>query len=338
MLLFFLYKKHFHSLLANAMKKSVILFFFIISIVSCKNEIKEKEGMILIKGGTYEMGGDNIQARADEFPKHTVEISSFWMDKTTVTNAQFKKFIDATQYITTAENDFDYTNENGESVHQKAGALVFKKLKEGEPENPNTWWIFIEGANWKHPQGPNSTIDGKDNYPVVQVSWYDAEAYCKWAGKRLPTEAEWEYAARGGMENKIYSWGNEPVFNGAIKCNTWNGNFPLDNSMTDGFERSAPVMSYPPNNYGLFDMAGNVWQWCNDWYNKDFYAECKESSNFKNIENKIPNSDKEKVVRGGSFLCSDSYCSGFRVSARMKSTPETGLEHTGFRCVKDIKL
>lgn len=320
---------------SNKLKYTLILLIILLN--ACNKRTTEKDGMMLIKGGSFEMGGDNLQARADEFPKHRVEVNSFWMDKTEVTNAQFRKFVEATNYITTAEKNFDYTDESGNTIHQKAGALVFKKLKNSEIANPNTWWEFVEGANWKHPQGAQSSIVGKDNYPVVQVSWLDAKAYCEWTDKRLPTEAEWEYATRGGLKKSIYEWGNEPVFEGAIKCNSWSGKFPVENNLKDGYEKSAPVMSYAPNGYGLYDMAGNVWEWCSDWYGENYYKECQENTNFKNVENKIPNAEMEKVVRGGSFLCSDSYCSGFRVSARMKSTPETSLEHTGFRCVKDVK-
>lgn len=293
--------------------------------------------MILIPAGTFEMGGDNEQARADEFPKHKVMLHAFWMDETEVTNAQFKKFIDATHYITTAEKDFDFKDEYGKIMHQKAGSLVFKKLNKEDVANPNTWWQFVEGANWKHPQGPNSTIEGKENYPVVQVSWYDAEAYCKWSGKRLPTEAEWEFAARGGLVNTVYFWGNEKTKDGKPTCNVWNGNFPFENTLSDGYERSAPVKSFAPNNFGLYDMAGNVWEWCSDWYDEKYYGKCAENRNFKNPENKTPNENAEKVMRGGSFLCNDSYCAGFRIAARMKSTAETSLEHTGFRCVRDVK-
>jgi formylglycine-generating enzyme required for sulfatase activity len=290
------------------------------------------------------MGGDNEQAREDELPKHTVTINSFWIDETEVTNAQFKKFVEATHYITTAEKDFDFEDANGKKVHQKAGSLVFKKLKKNQAANPNTWWQFVEGANWKHPQGPKSTIDGKDNFPVVHVSWNDAQAYAKYYGKRLPTEAEWEFAARGGLKNNLYPWGNEPVNEGNQKCNIWNGNFPFENSLLDKYERSAPVKSFPPNNFGLYDMAGNVWEWCYDTYDANTYTFWK-SKNFTkgnsllDLHESLPlNGEMEKAMRGGSFLCNDSYCAGFRVSARMQSTPETSLEHTGFRCVKDVAV
>ncbi len=299
--------------------------------------------MILIHGGEFEMGGNNTQAREDELPVHKMKVGDFWMDETEVTNGQFKKFSDATGYITTAEKDFEYRDEQGKIVFQKAGSLVFNPLKPGAEANPNTWWKFVEGADWRHPQGPGSSIIGRENFPVVHISWYDALEYCKWSGKRLPTEAEWEYAARGGLTDNIYSWGNEAVNAGNPKCNSWNGDFPYLNTRTDRYERAAPVKSYAPNGFGLYDMAGNVWEWCEDWYVKDCYAYCKKNNIFnmsvndRQIESMEIDRPAEKVIRGGSFLCNDSYCSGFRVSARMKTTLETGLEHTGFRCVKDVK-
>lgn len=321
------------------MKKNLqsLLLLLSLLLISCHNNIiKDKDGMVLINAGTFEMGGDNEQAKPDEFPKHRVALDAFWIDATEVTNAQFMEFVNATHYITTAEKDFNYTDENGNTIHQKAGSLVFHMLNKNEDASVNNWWHFIEGANWQHPQGPNSSIIGKDSFPVVQVSWYDAQAYCKWAGKRLPTEAEWEFAARGGLANNVFPFGND---NSELykKLNIWNGNFPYQNSMKDNYDRTAPVKSFPPNTFGLFDMSGNVWEWCNDWYSENYYKFCKENAIFKNPKGADNSETNEKVMRGGSFLCNDSYCSGFRVAARMKSSLETSLENTGFRCVKDIK-
>lgn len=303
--------------------------------ISCKNNSnKNYDKMILVHAGTFEMGGDNEQAKPDEFPKHKVFIDAFWIDETEVTNAQFNKFVKATNYITTAEKDFDYIDNLGNKIHQKAGSLVFNKLTKKEDAIVNNWWHFVEGANWKHPQGPKSSIIGKDNYPVVQVSWYDAQAYCNWAGKRLPTEAEWEFAARGTLVNNIYPFGNSNT-DLYKKLNSWNGNFPYENTLQDKYENTAPVKSFPPNNIGLYDMSGNIWEWCYDWYDENYYIFCKKSSIFKNPKGADTSKTDEKVMRGGSFLCNDSYCSGFRVAARMKSSIETSLEHTGFRCAKD---
>ncbi|MEM6319957.1 MAG: formylglycine-generating enzyme family protein [Bacteroidota bacterium] len=310
------------------------------------------EGMVKIEGGTFQMGGDNDQARTDEFPKVPTKVNSFWMDKTEVTNAEFRAFVEATGYQTVAERTADI----GEIMAQlppgtppppaealEPFSLVFESPQRPVPENPAYWWKVVKQANWRQPQGPGSSIEGKDNLPVVHVSWYDAVAYANWVGKRLPTEAEWEYASRGGQAEKIYPWGDESIESGAIKANFWQGNFPYKNEIVDGFERLAPVATFAPNGYGLYDMAGNVWELCADWYHANYYPHRAKNNitdnpigpgnSFDPDEATIP----KKVVRGGSFLCNDSYCSGYRVAARMKSSADTGLEHTGFRCVRDVE-
>ncbi len=306
-------------------------------------------GMRFVPGGSFMMGADNDQASEDEYPKHQVQVKGFWMDETEVTNAQFQKFVEATGYVTTAERKPDWeelkktlppgTPKPPDSV-LVAASLVFRQT-EG-PVNLrdyNQWWSWVNGTNWRQPQGPGSSIMGKENFPVVHISWYDAMAYCKWAGKRLPTEAEWEYAARGGLANAVYPWGNEHVNAGRPKANSWEGKFPYFNEMKDGFATAAPVKSFAPNGYGLYDMAGNVWEWCSDWYDAGYYASQSKQLSV-NPAGPTKSYDPEekfmpkKSLRGGSFLCNDSYCSGYRVARRMKSSPDTGLEHTGFRCVK----
>jgi formylglycine-generating enzyme required for sulfatase activity len=308
------------------------------------------KGMVFIKGGEFMMGADNNQASPDEYPKHRVQVAGFWMDETEVTNAQFRKFAEATHYLTTAEKKPDWeemkktlppgTPRPPDSL-MVAASLVFHPTRGPVDLNDySQWWSWVKGADWKHPEGPGSNIKGRDNYPVVQVSWYDAMAYCTWAGKRLPTEAEWEYAARGGLENQIYPWGNEPVNMGKPKANSWGGNFPYYNDKKDGFVTTAPVKSFPANGYGLYDMAGNVWEWCSDWYDAGYYRSFGNSI-AENPKGPVKSADPmeplapKRSLRGGSFLCNDSYCSGYRVSRRMKSSPDTGLEHTGFRCVKN---
>ncbi|MEM8510545.1 MAG: formylglycine-generating enzyme family protein [Bacteroidota bacterium] len=277
------------------------------------------QGMIQIKGGAFLMGGVSSQARPDEFPRHSETVTTFWMDKTEVTNAQFKEFVAATGYVTTAERDIELQGQTYDP-----GALVF------DSTNPQQWWRFQKGANWKHPYGPESSIAGKEDHPVVQVSWYDATAYAHWVGKRLPTEVEWEYAARGGEKGHVYFWGNN--FEVATQyANFHQGNFPVENTRKDNYEKTAAVGTFPSNAFGLHDMAGNVWEWCLDTYHPNAYEMLHRrlEGYFKNYLNP----DQQKVMRGGSFLCSESYCTGYRASARMSSTPDTGLEHTGFRLV-----
>ena len=305
--------------------------------------------MLLIPAGILNMGGDNAQADPNELPKHKVPIDSFWMDETEVTNAQFLKFVEATAYQTVAERAINWeemkkdlpphTIKPPDSLLQP-GALVFVPTNQPVSlKNPGLWWRWTIGANWRHPQGPGSQIEDKMNHPVVQVAWEDAVEYARWAGKRLPTEAEWEWAARGGKENAIYPWGNENVNEGIAKANFWQGLFPYKNELKDGFMTTAPVQSFPPNEYGLYDMPGNVWEWCADWLDASYYqkaAALQPNNQDPETANKSGMSyPTEKVIRGGSFLCNDDYCSGYRNARRMGSSTDTGLNHTGFRCVKD---
>ncbi len=321
---------------------------------------KDYTGMVLIEGGGFRIGGkeredqpkghQGSQPREDEYPNVPLAISSFWMDETEVTNAQFAAFVDATGYITTAERPISLEEIMAQlppgtpppdSSLLVPSSLVFESPSRSDVRVQGTqdWWKFVKGASWLHPQGPNSTISGRDNDPVIHISWYDANAYARWSGKRLPTEAEWEYAALGGT-NSVFTWGDK-IPDDKNVANYWQGEFPMTNTERDGYGRLAPVKSFPPNAYGLYDMAGNVWEWCADWYHAEYY-DCLLSSNDTTDPKGPPSSydpympsTPQKVIRGGSFLCNDSYCAGYRIAARMKSSPDTGLEHTGFRCVRD---
>lgn len=325
--------------------------------VSCESGIPARfaaaraahPGMVWIPGGTFRMGADNDQASADEYPKHAVTVSGFWMDRTEVTNAQFAAFVRATGYVTTAERKPDWNELKKQlppgTPRPDASLLVAASLVFSPPDHAvdlndySQWWEWKAGANWRHPHGPGSSIAGKDNYPVVHVSWYDATAYCRWAHKRLPTEAEWEFAARGGLKDKVYPWGNERPGVGGAKGNFWEGHFPDENKMIDKSYYSAAVGSFAPNGYGLVDMAGNVWEWCADYYTDSYYTKLagKVVVNPRGPATSYdPNEPyaKKRVIRGGSFLCNESYCTGYRVSRRMKSTEDSGMEHVGFRAVE----
>jgi len=341
----------------------IFILFIILFIQSCKKstQIKTEEqisqipGMVWISGGIYDMGasdGDRM-ALPHEKPKHTVKVDGFYMDETEVTNAQFSKFIEATNYITTAERpvDWDLIKQQlppGTPKPQDSlllpGSLLFKKTKESVPNlyDFSQWWRWTNGANWKQPEGKGSSIDEKDNHPVVHVSYEDAMAYCNWVGRRLPTEAEWEFAARGGKRDKIYFWG-DLTDKLSSYVNSWEGEFPVDNTQADGFEKSAPIKTYPPNGYGLYEISGNVWEWTSDWFSSQYYQYCKDNSITNNPKGPKeafnPNNPyvDERVIRGGSFLCNASYCASYRVSSRMATDPSTSLEHLGFRTVMDLK-
>jgi formylglycine-generating enzyme required for sulfatase activity len=309
------------------------------------------EGMVRIEGGTFLMGADNEQGSEDEYPKHTVTVQGFWMDSTEVTNRQFAAFVNSTGYITTAERkpDWEDLKKNLPPGIAKppdsllvAASLVFRMPGQViSMTEYDEWWIWKKGANWRHPEGPESNIENKENYPVVHISWEDAQAYSKWAGKRLPTEAEWEWAARGGLKDSVYPWGNEWIEASKPKANSWQGKFPYSNTAWDGFIKAAPVRSFFPNGYGLYDMAGNVWEWCSDYYHSNYYKELHKKGAADNPSGPQQSFDPnepaaaKRVLRGGSFLCNDSYCSGYRVARRMKSTADSSMEHVGFRCVKD---
>lgn len=255
------------------------------------------------------MGGDD-GVFDDTGPARRVSLDGFWMDATEVTNEQFGQFVKETGYVTVAEKPLD---------ELPAGSFCFRpSATTADLDQPYDWWQFVEGANWRHPDGPGSSIEGKGRHPVVQVCWHDAANYAQWAGKRLPTEAEWEYAARGGLAGRAYPWGDELRPEGKWRSNIWQGEFPRENTAEDGFAATAPVGSYPANAFGLFDMSGNVWEWCADWYGED------------PREPGVP----KRVQRGGSFLCSDRYCVRYRVAGRGKGEMNSAGPHIGFRCVK----
>lgn len=329
--------------------KKLILFFSLFLSTLYSSDMPPN--MVWIPGGEFVMGSDSPEARADEKPPHKVHVSGFWMDVTPVTNKQFKEFVDATGYITTAEKPLNLQEIMSQVPPGTPppspdkllpGSLVFKMSSKPVPlNNIRQWWSWETGANWKHPLGKDSTIEGKDDHPVVQVSFYDAEAYAKWAGKRLPTEAEWERAAYGGDKKLTYVWGNEEFSEENPQANIWQGVFPYKSTKEGGYAGTTPVKKYKPNGYGLFDMAGNVWQWCSDLYNAFWYREEAKKEISLNPKGPTKSFDPQEpyatkhVHRGGSFLCHSSYCKGYRITARMKTCPDTSLNHLGFRCVKD---
>ena len=323
-----------------------VIVFFSVTILQQPQSIS---GMVWIPGGEFTMGSPFGLGWPEERPEHRVRVDGFWMDETEVTNAQFREFVEATGYVTTAEKPPDREEIMRQSrpgstpppeENLVPGSLVFTPPTEKvSVKDLRGWWKWTPGADWRHPEGPDSSIEGLDNHPVVHVSWYDATAYAKWAGKRLPTEAEWEFAARGGLDGKLYTWGDDPPSDKRILANLWQGEFPVKNTAVDGYSRTAPVKQFPANGFGLYDMSGNVWEWCSDNYHATLYQTRRGDKVTVNpvgpevsFDPRNP-SAPSKVQRGGSFLCHDSYCSRYRPGARHGNTPDTGMSHMGFRCV-----
>jgi formylglycine-generating enzyme len=298
------------------------------------------EGMVWVPGGQFHMGDATMK---DAQPWHLVYVDGFWMDQTEVTNAQFARFVEDTKYQTVAEQTpklEDFPEEIRKDIKKELlvpGSIVFKYTEKDVPlDQYDAWQHWVPGACWNHPEGPDSTIKGRENHPVVHVCWEDAAAYAKWAGKRLPTEAEWEFAARGGLDRKPYCWGDEKFDEKKPQANIWQGRFPVKNTAADGFERTAPVKSFAPNGFGLYDMAGNVWEWCADWYRPDYYKESprRNPQGPKDSYDPAEPGLAKRVQRGGSFLCSDQFCTRYLPGARGKGEVKSAASHIGFRCVK----
>jgi formylglycine-generating enzyme required for sulfatase activity len=301
------------------------------------------KGMVWIPGGDFWMGCANC-GMPDALPVHLVSVSGFWMDVAPVTNHDYEAFVKATSYVTVAERRPDPKDFPGvPSDALVPGSIVFTPPSQPVPlDDFSRWWRYVPGANWRQPDGPGSSLAGRERHPVVHIAWEDAFAYAKWIGKRLPTEAEFEFAARGGLDRNMYPWGNELKPGGKLPANIFDGHFPDTNNRSDGYAGTSPVEAFPPNGYGLYDVGGNVWQWCADWYRPDYYGSLAggvardpkgpESS----VDPEEPGAAK-RVTRGGSFLCSGDYCSRYLVGSRGKSEVSSGSSNLGFRLVSDAK-
>lgn len=354
-------------------KAKLTYFFLLVWLIACQSQPTEQpstdtqntkavpvqepadapDGMVWVPGGTFTMGTNEQAAYSQEKPAHAVKVNGFWMDATEVTNEQFKAFADATGYVTVAERKPDWEEMKKQlppgtpqpaDDQLVAGALVFTPPSEPvSTYNYAQWWTWTPGANWRHPEGLGSGLEGRWNHPVVHIAYEDAVAYCEWAGKRLPTEAEWEFAARGGNEQQRYAWGDDFRPQGRFMANTFQGQFPNRNSGEDGFSGTAPVKSFSANQYGLYNMIGNVWEWTSDWYDVQAYQK-REGKLVSNPDGPSQSFDpqnpyaQERVTKGGSFLCAVDYCVNYRPSARIGTSYDTGMSHTGFRCVVDPEM
>jgi sulfatase modifying factor 1 len=305
---------------------------------------KARADMVLLPGGTFRMGSDRHYP--EEAPIHRVTVDGFWIDHTPVTNRQFRQFVEATGYVTFAEIAPDPKDYLGALPHMlKAGSLVFSPPNHPvDLRNFANWWSFKFGANWRRPYGKGSSIRGFDDHPVVHISYRDAEAYAAWAGKELPTEAEWEYAARGGLDQAEFAWGDELTPGGRHMANTWQGEFPQTNLASDSYERTSPVDAFPPNGFGLLDMIGNVWEWTTDWYSTKHEADVPKACCIPESPRGGPEAGSydacqpqiripRKVVKGGSHLCAPNYCRRYRPAARHAQPIDTSMSHVGFRCI-----
>jgi formylglycine-generating enzyme len=299
------------------------------------------DGMVWVPGGTFWMGCSDC-GMADAEPLHLVQVDGFWMDAAPVTNAQFERFVRETRYVTIAERPLDPGQFPGVPASKLVpGSAVFVAPERVRSlDNPMQWWQYVNGASWRHPEGRGSSIDGRKDHPVVHVAWDDAVAYLEWAGKKLPTEAQFEFAARGGLDRNRFAWGNELAPHGQAAANIWQGRFPVSNTGVDGFRGTSPVTAFAANGFGLLDMGGNVWQWCADWYRPDYYAALPQvavnpagpADSYDPAEPGMP----KRVQRGGSFLCSDEYCTRYLVGSRGKGAVDSGSSNVGFRGVRRV--
>jgi formylglycine-generating enzyme len=291
--------------------------------------------MVWVPGGTYVMGSDHHYA--EESPAHKVSVDGFWIDRYTVTNRDFAVFVKATGHLTVAERAVDPADYPGvrPDMLQPASSVFVKPQSRVDLANPYLWWTYVQGANWRHPQGPSSSVKRRPDHPAVHLAWEDAAAYAGWAGKEIPTEAEWEYAARGGLDGATYAWGEDFTPGGRWMANTWQGEFPVENTRADGYEGTAPIGQFPPHGYGLFDMIGNVWEWTKDWYRPGHARDAvfnPAGPDLGAIRIAVAQSPS-RVIKGGSYLCAYNYCARYRPAARQPQEVDLSAAHLGFRTV-----